>query len=197
MGICSITFAQKTINTNQDANQMILDAFSITFEPGSQIVANNSSIFLATIDHNLNGFPDIEESDLPTSNNLLAFNFDEAGNQILKYLIFSKNRSFSNENTISSKTVNNVEINHSISNLENKVQFYPNPTTGPIKISSLIRVDKIDIYSLSALSVKEKIKINFDKKGAQLNLESLPNGIYIISITLENNEIITKKIIKK
>jgi hypothetical protein len=193
---CSSLFGQKIINTNQNPHQMVLDTSSIIFEPGFQITANNSSVFLAAIDSNNNGFPDSNENYSPTTNNFLLFEFDLAGNQTLKYLIASKSRDVTHKNIGFNENISStkIEINKPI--IENKVLIYPNPTTGPLKISSLIRVDRVDLYSMTALNLKDKLNIIFEKNGAKLNLESLPNGIYIINITLENNNTISHKIIK-
>lgn len=81
----------------------------------------------------------------------------------------------------------------------NSLAVYPNPTSGIIEITNL---SGKNIESLKLLDVSGKIVMEEENKpllpystGYELNLESLPMGIYFLRIS-DNGHLITKKIIK-
>lgn len=74
---------------------------------------------------------------------------------------------------------------------QNNVVVYPNPTSGLINIQS----DK-NIHSLQLISVEGKI-VRKMKAISELNIQDLPNGVYVLKVQLENGQQEIKKIIKK
>lgn len=69
------------------------------------------------------------------------------------------------------------------------VDVYPNPTTDFINIKTE-NFSKANLYNISG-------QLILTTQSQEINLHSLPSGIYVISVHLENGLIITKKIIKK
>ena len=58
-----------------------------------------------------------------------------------------------------------------------KLVLYPNPTNGVVMIQKLERQSSVKIYNLSGNMVK-----SFENITEQVNIEELPNGLYIFDI---------------
>lgn len=71
--------------------------------------------------------------------------------------------------------------------------YYPNPVKDFLNISGKSKVSKIEIFELSGKQILSK---NADNQNVQLNLSSLPSGVYIIKVTSAKTTE-TFKIIKK
>lgn len=71
-----------------------------------------------------------------------------------------------------------------------KVNIYPNPATNFISIYSENSVEKLSIYNLNGQKLMSITQSN------SLNISGLSNGIYLLQIQTEHNNI-TRKIIKK
>jgi hypothetical protein len=83
------------------------------------------------------------------------------------------------------------DINVSIKTIDDSdnIKIYPNPTTGDLIIDAK-KVKSIEVYNSIGSLVSNYKNTN------KISIKNLPNGIYILSITIENNRTI-KKIIKK
>lgn len=83
-------------------------------------------------------------------------------------------------------TTNNLNIKK-----KNKVAYdlFPNPTQDTFKVNSLENIKKITVFNLLGQEIIEQ-------KGNFVDLSNTEKGIYIVSITFENNEIVSQKIIK-
>lgn len=80
--------------------------------------------------------------------------------------------------------VSGVGIDELITNLS----IYPNPTNGLVTIQTDLPIEYATVYS----SIGKKLQVNLiDNK---IDLSNLSNGVYIISLSI-NNHIITKRII--
>lgn len=79
-------------------------------------------------------------------------------------------------------------------NFLNSFYFYPNPTKDILHIENAF-IDKIESVSIFQIDGKRiaTIKSNFEA----IDLTNLTKGAYFFKILFHNNEIITKKIIKK
>lgn len=91
-------------------------------------------------------------------------------------------------------TVNIIAGN--LSTIENNsskggIKIYPNPTTSIIKIDSKEKIKSFELYNISGQLVKKGGKVE------EISLENNASGVYIIKITLENNEVSVSKVIKK
>lgn len=80
-------------------------------------------------------------------------------------------------------SVNEIGINE-------KVEVFPNPTHGILKIDSKEIANKVEIYDFTG----KKVKTIYDNNN--LNLENLNQGNYLIKIFFDNN-ITTKQVYKK
>lgn len=82
------------------------------------------------------------------------------------------------------------------SNNDSALFIYPNSTREILYLSATndIEIQSMQILNISGQTVMTK---NLNKKRALLNVSSLSSGMYFISIKLNNNEIVIKKIIKE
>lgn len=71
--------------------------------------------------------------------------------------------------------------------------YYPNPVYDQLIIESQKNLKLAEVFSLTG----QKIHTTSEIKNGIINLSLLKTGVYIIKITLENNQIETFKIIKK
>jgi hypothetical protein len=72
----------------------------------------------------------------------------------------------------------------------NSVGIYPNPTNGILYIKADSAVESVNIINM----IGQKINIQFLNN--QINMQDLPNGIYIVELKLKNGQSLSKKIIK-
>ena len=79
-------------------------------------------------------------------------------------------------------------------NLENKLEVFPNPTKNEINISSEKLIKQYSIYDILGRVVLTGSPFDFS---LNLNISNLNNGIYVLSITNLEGQIITKKIRKE
>lgn len=191
---CSSSFAQKTINTSQNADQNVSDVQSITFDNGAQIIASNQSNYFAFIDSNSDGVPDY---DVELTNNTLDFSYDIAGNQIkrlLNIVIVSGRSSSNSEEVIFDKIELIPEVTETV------FQVYPNPSNGPLNIkwnNPKDGVQSIELYDLTGSQVKNYTITNKNSSTVEMNISNVPSGLYILRFITTNGEVINKKIIKK
>ena len=82
------------------------------------------------------------------------------------------------------------------SNNDSALFIYPSSTREILYLSTTndIQIQSMQILNISGQTVMTK---NLYKKRALLNVSSLSSGMYFISIKLNNNEIVIKKIIKE
>lgn len=69
------------------------------------------------------------------------------------------------------------------------ISIYPNPVIDKISVSSIANIKSIRIESLTG----KQVLYSTEKT---INLGSIPSGVYLISVELENGEVSTHKIIK-
>ncbi|EJL73669.1 T9SS type A sorting domain-containing protein [Chryseobacterium populi] len=79
----------------------------------------------------------------------------------------------------------------STSNVQlNTVGIYPNPTNGILNIKTDSAIESVNIVN----GAGQKIKVQFS--GNQMNMQGLPNGIYIAELKLKNGQTVVKKVVK-
>ena len=90
-----------------------------------------------------------------------------------------------------------VKVEKTLSeDLNNAVTIYPNPTYDRVTISSNSReIKSIQVNNLVGGNLKT-YKIGNNLKQQTLNISDLTTGVYVITIEVEGNKIITKKLIK-
>lgn len=121
------------------------------------------------------------------------------------FAVKAKNNNGSTNNL--NGTISKVAINCSgakteeiKNNLEPLVTIYPNPTLGEINFNIANTKEKsieISIFNVAGKNVITKqLAVNDGEINHTLNLNDLPNGIYVLRMNLDGKEI-TKKIIKQ
>ncbi|MGB3343393.1 MAG: T9SS type A sorting domain-containing protein [Aequorivita sp.] len=78
---------------------------------------------------------------------------------------------------------------------ENKVQIYPNPFSDYIHIKSKIPIKKLSFYTLLGQLVQTQL-YKEDIYEIEYGLSKLQGGVYMVSVSLEGQKTISKKIIK-
>ena len=72
-----------------------------------------------------------------------------------------------------------------------KTEFtlYPNPTTGMVNLSE--DVARVEVYDFSGRMIMSNENVN------SVNLSAQANGVYVFRITTTDNNVVTKKVVKK
>jgi uncharacterized protein DUF4465/type IX secretion system substrate protein len=86
------------------------------------------------------------------------------------------------------QTVNINELSET-----NNVNFYPNPTTSFLTITSSINLNSIALIDITGKTIL--VKNNLNDRNYTINLSAFANGIYFVKYTTENQTAI-KKVIK-
>ncbi len=71
------------------------------------------------------------------------------------------------------------------------IKIYPNPTASVVKIDSKEKVKSYELYNISGQLIRK------GNQTKEISLDNFNSGLYILKITLENNQIFTQKVIKK
>jgi uncharacterized delta-60 repeat protein len=88
-----------------------------------------------------------------------------------------------------------LEINNET--MDNEITIYPNPFDNIISLNNISQVKTIEIYDLIGRRIDQP-KFYYENNNTTVDLSKInESGNYIIKITTENNEIITKKLIKE
>ncbi|GAA5101631.1 hypothetical protein GCM10023210_41680 [Chryseobacterium ginsengisoli] len=74
---------------------------------------------------------------------------------------------------------------------KDNIKIYPNPTTSFVKIDSKEKVRSFELYNISGQLISKGGQVQ------EISLESFNSGLYILKVTLENNQTFTQKVIKK
>lgn len=152
-------------------------------------------------DSGLFGYPASDAKTIYTKNN--GETWDEIGTDELGYLrATSTDIMFTGENsadvyfqvqdlglvkyTLDLTTLGNEEINSNTSD----VTIYPNPTTGILNFNSKSEIQNIALFDLSGRKISES-------NSSQINISSLPKGIYLVKISTKDGKTTTKKVVKK
>ncbi|WP_428070640.1 T9SS type A sorting domain-containing protein [Chryseobacterium gambrini] len=76
-------------------------------------------------------------------------------------------------------------------NLTSKpIEIYPNPTNGILNIKTDSSIEIVNVTNV----VGQKINVQF--WGNQINMQGLPNGVYIVELKLKNGKTFSKKVVK-
>jgi len=81
-------------------------------------------------------------------------------------------------------------------NKETTVSVFPNPTKNTVQIKANKTIEKITIVNIYGSLLLDK-DYNKNNKDISLNLEKYKKGLYLVKIKLENDKLITKKIVKE
>lgn len=191
-------YAQRVINSTQNPNQNVHDRQSVNFENGAQITASGTSTYFAFIDSNTDGVPDY---DVELTSNKLNFEYDEAGNQIKRFLtivIVSHRPGDAGEEDIVYDEIAFLDEPDELNIITFDV--FPNPTTGPLTIkwnNTNVKITDVQIYDLTGSLMSNISKNNRGDSNVELNISNLSTGIYMLRFVTSENEVISRKIIKK
>lgn len=99
------------------------------------------------------------------------------------------------ENFILYKLDLGIQTNTASDNLnpDNGCSAYPNPTTGIISFTNANEIQSISVYNVQGVQVKSFSRLS----GNSIDISSMPNCLYILSITLNDNSVIVKKLVKQ
>lgn len=94
----------------------------------------------------------------------------------------------------SGQSVRCIKANSSLGTADLKpvvsVGVYPNPTKGIVNIKSDSLIEEVNLFN----STGQKLSIRFSDN--QINMETLPNGVYFLNVKVKNGKTIIKKLIK-
>ena len=76
-----------------------------------------------------------------------------------------------------------------------QLTLHPNPVSDILYIHSEDIISKVSVYDIQGKVIKTISKINSNT--SEINLSSLQNGVYFISVLAETGEKLTKKVVKK
>lgn len=97
-------------------------------------------------------------------------------------VIYYDNFKFTNDNTLDIKE-----------GKFNQISFYPNPVKNNLIITSEGRTSSIKLYDLTGKLLIEKYETKFSNV---IDMTSFEKGVYLVSVSFENGNNLTKKIIK-
>ena len=125
-------------------------------------------------------------------NNVFVNNFFVTGLQELTSYDFyvqsicsSNNSSWIGPFSSSTSNINN--------NLDSQnISVYPNPNNKIFNIKSTVKIIKIDVLDILGSKLKT---IRPNNNLVEINISENPSGVYFLKISLENENIVTKKII--
>lgn len=78
--------------------------------------------------------------------------------------------------------------------LENLISIYPIPADKEITVDSNVEIESFSVYDFSG---KQVLKNSTFTKGKNIDISRLSNGVYLLKLTLESTDTITRQIIKK
>lgn len=135
----------------------------------------------------------------PPAPNVVAFDYDDAGNQIKRRFIYVASGVYRQTNQITDKQVN-IEKELIESDIFSDILYYPNPVQSELflkwKNTDVNFVDRIELYSLSGQLIK-KISTIKNLEETTVDFQSLPSGYYNLLLVYNSGEAKDLKIIKK
>ncbi|MAW83057.1 MAG: hypothetical protein CL832_01175 [Crocinitomicaceae bacterium] len=81
-----------------------------------------------------------------------------------------------------------------ITQLDNKLSVFPNPSNGIINIQSAYKLNSVNIYNMIGNLVMVR---NISSNQAILNIETLTNGVYFLELNSYDGSVINTKFIKR
>ena len=152
------------------------------------IVGGDFGVYWAKNDNNIFTRELIVNNDNSTNSNSFGVelaDMDNDGDIDIVYSSYTGNKVAWLENKID-ETLSNDSFTFSKSN----ILVYPNPTEGILNIDTTEKVNHILIYDTLGQIVHQK-------KSNRIDLTHLPRGLYFVKINTANNNILTRKILKK
>lgn len=88
-----------------------------------------------------------------------------------------------------------ITVNQSLDGMEENVTVYPNPTKDMVTISAKKTIKSVRFDNLSGATVKTYQNRN-NTNECSIDISKIAQGVYLMQIELEGQQIITKKLIK-
>jgi hypothetical protein len=135
----------------------------------------------------------------PPAPNVVAFDYDDAGNQTKRRFIYVAGGIYRQTNPI---TKNEIVAEKQLieSDIFSDILYYPNPVQSELflkwKNSEVNYVDRIELYSLSGQLIKSISTIK-NVEETTIDFQSLPSGYYNLLLLYSSGEAKDLKIIKK
>ncbi|UPT70465.1 MAG: T9SS type A sorting domain-containing protein [Flavobacterium sp. JAD_PAG50586_2] len=175
------------LDDNQDWTTMQLESLS---HPGRVTIHNGSEVSFIFNDINL---PD-STHDEPNSHGYIAYKIKPRNNVVVGNVVNATASIFFDFNppVITNTAATTFVETLSVDDFESdKVSVYPNPTNGILNIVSNVSIATIEIYNQLGQLV-------LSAKGASaVDVSSLSQGIYLLTLKEVSGAIFTKRIIKK
>lgn len=136
----------------------------------------------------------------PVNLNAIAFDYDVAGNQVKRYLIYISSSRFSNpKNGV--KDVKDIVATDLINaDIYDDIKYYPNPVKEELYVQWTSRennnVSQIELYSMTGQLLKQYADLKATTSEI-IDFQNYPHGIYTVQLVYENGENKTLKIVKQ
>lgn len=134
----------------------------------------------------------------PLPPNVIAFDYDAAGNQIKRRYIYVTNGIYRHTNPVIAEQPKKVELIES--DIYKDILYFPNPVQSELFVqwsnSNTNAVESIELYSISGQLMRrfENLK---NKQNTTINFELFPSGYYILNLTYSDGTLKDLQIIKK
>ncbi len=109
------------------------------------------------------------------------------GTSLIEYTFYNKEDEDEQLTVVAMYVTSDVGISNN--KLSNSIKVYPNPTEGELYINSQ---EKPDMLSIINILGDEILHLENPQTNNQINLSSLPPGIYFVKIKLESGTIVKK-----
>lgn len=80
--------------------------------------------------------------------------------------------------------------------LVENVQIYPNPVTeNKISVRSAVDIRSVEIYNILGKLILRDNEITENRQEREIYLDNIPDGVYLLKVTLTNGQRFTEKIL--
>ncbi len=180
------------INGNLSTSKGSVDYAGMTLTQCLKIESSTSITFemdklgelLLVFNDNFNGRVKINNTNYTVSNGILEVELPAGVYEITK-------NDTANLFYMSIKWQTSTKIDNFVS--KSDISVYPNPLIDKLYISSMENISKVDIYNLSGVNVKSVIGSQLES----IDVGYLPQGSYVIVVTLEDGNLFKQIILKK
>lgn len=131
----------------------------------------------------------------PMFRNVIIFDYDAGGNQILRNFIHVESGIYRN-------SISEVEIEKKLvdSDIYDDIKFYPNPVASELfvqwKNSETDYVTKMELYSINGQLIKQYDDLKMTEE-ININFQEFSSGYYVLNLVYASGETKNLKIIKK
>ncbi len=134
----------------------------------------------------------------PPAPNVIGFDYDISGNQIIRKFIYVANGIYRHANPVKAEQPKTEKLIES--DIYKDIMYYPNPVQSELFVrwsnTATNAVESMELYSTTGRLMKrfENLK---NEENTTINFESYPSGYYILNLTYTDGTIKDLRIIKK